>query len=97
MKFKSPVSSTKDTPTKGNLPAGGLYFPMTKTNYLILIAGVALLIVGYTLMSGGGSADPREFDESIFSERRITVAPIVVLIGYVVIGVSIMYRPKTNS
>lgn len=97
MKFKSPVSSTKDTPAKSTSPGGALRFAMTKTNYMILIAGVVLLIIGYALMSGGGSADPKVFDESIFSERRITVAPIVVLIGYVVIGVSIMYCPKTNS
>ena len=53
------------------------------------------MLFGYILMSGGGSADPNTFNaEELFSARRITVAPIVVLLGYIAIGVGIMYRAK---
>jgi Protein of unknown function (DUF3098) len=97
MKFKPAPQETKDASKREKQASGGIQFPMTQRNYMILALGVLLLIVGYTLMSGGGSSDPKVFDESIFSDRRITVAPIVVLIGYVVIGFSIMYRPKNNN
>ena len=49
-------------------------------------------------MSGGAATSADEFNaEELFSARRITVAPIVVLIGYVVIGVAIMYRDKSET
>ncbi len=73
-------------------------FAFGKKNYYILGAGLLLLIIGYFLMSGGAATSADEFDaEELFSDRRITVAPIVVLIGYVVIGVAIMYREKSES
>lgn len=67
---------------------------MERKNYLFLIAGIVVIILGFLLMSGGGSQNPNEFDPSIFSFRRITLAPIVVLIGFGVVGYAIMYRPK---
>ena len=49
-------------------------------------------------MSGGGSEDPNQFNpDELFSARRITVAPIVVLIGYAVIGYGIMFKSKNNE
>jgi hypothetical protein len=48
-------------------------------------------------MTGGGSEDPNVFDPSIFSFRRITLAPIVVLLGYGFIGYAIMHKPKQRS
>lgn len=67
-------------------------FAFTKTNYLILSAGLVLLVIGYLLMMGGGSDNPNVFNEEIFSIRRITVAPIVVMLGYAVIFVAIMKK-----
>jgi hypothetical protein len=72
--------------------SGGLVFG--RMNYLLLIVGLVVIIIGFLLMSGGGSDDPNVFDEGIFSFRRITLAPIVVLIGFIIEGVAIMYRPK---
>ncbi len=58
-------------------------FAFSKENYIWLGVGVVLLIVGYLLMSGGGSENPNEFHaDQIFSARRITLAPITVLAGY---------------
>ena len=58
-------------------------FAFSKENYIWLGVGVVLLIVGYLLMSGGGSENPNEFHaDQIFSARRITLAPITVLSGY---------------
>jgi Protein of unknown function (DUF3098) len=73
----------------------GLQLPFKKINYILLLAGVVVVILGYLLMSGGGSADPNVFNgEELFSFRRITLAPIVILMGYAAVGVGIMYRPK---
>ena len=58
-------------------------FAFSKENYIWLCVGIVLLIVGYVLMSGGGSDNPNEFHaDQIFSARRITLAPITVLAGY---------------
>lgn len=74
-----------------------LQLPFQKKNYILLLIGIAIIALGYVLMSGGGSADPNVFSEEIFSTRRITVAPIVVLAGYVFIGYAIMYKPKATA
>ena len=70
---------------------------MTRKKYIILCIGIVTLLIGYALMSGGGNPDPAVFDESIFSPRRITLAPIVVLAGYCLVGFSIMYSPKPSE
>ena len=57
-------------------------FAFARTNYTWLIIGLAILILGYVLMSGGKSEDPNVFSDAIFNFRRITLAPIVVLTGY---------------
>lgn len=66
----------------------------TKTNYIILLSGILTLLLGYLLMIGGGSEDPNVYNPEIFSARRITVAPIVCLIGFTGVAIAIMWRPK---
>ena len=66
--------------------------PLTKKNYLYMLVGVLIIVLGFVLMSGGGEHTVTEFDESIFSFRRITLAPVVVIAGFVVVGVAIMKR-----
>ncbi len=67
--------------------------PFTRTNYRLLLIGLAIVVIGFVLMSGGGNGDPNAFDASaIFSPRRITVAPIVVLIGYLFIVYAILKK-----
>ena len=68
--------------------------PFTKKNYITILVGVVLLFIGFLLMSGGGEHTATEFDSSIFSFRRITLAPIVVIAGFVVVGFGIMKRFK---
>ncbi|MBR4964050.1 MAG: DUF3098 domain-containing protein [Alistipes sp.] len=71
--------------------------PFAMKNYVVMLVGVILIFLGFILMSGGGEHTATEFDESIFSFRRITLAPIVVIAGFVVVGVGIMKRFKTND
>ena len=67
-------------------------FAFGRSNFMWLGVGIVLLVVGYMLMIGGGSNDPNIFDESIFSTRRITLAPAVVLAGYGVIFFAILKK-----
>lgn len=70
-------------------------FPFVKENYLIMIIGLVVIAVGYLLMVGGGSSNPNEFyPDKIYSWRRITLAPIVIIIGFLVEVYAIMKRPK---
>jgi hypothetical protein len=69
-------------------------FAFGKVNYQIMIAGVCLIVIGFILMSGGGSADPKVFNPEIFSFRRITLAPIIVLLGFSTVMFAIMKKPK---
>lgn len=72
--------------------------PFTRTNYRLLVIGLAVIVIGYILMSGGGNGDPNAFDaEQIFSPRRITLAPIVCLVGYLFVIYAIMRRPVTEA
>jgi hypothetical protein len=57
-------------------------FLFEKVNYKILLIGIAVIALGFILMSGGGSDDPKVFNEDVFSFRRIRLAPTVVLIGF---------------
>lgn len=62
-------------------------------NYKWMLIGVALLVVGFVLMWGGGSDNPEVFNyEKIFAWRRIGLAPMVVLLGFGVVGYGIMHR-----
>jgi len=71
-----------------------LEFALAKENYKLLLIGFAIIIIGFLLMMGGGSEDPTVFDEDIFSFRRITLAPLVVLFGFAFEIYAIMKRPK---
>ena len=68
--------------------------PFSRDNYIWVLIGIAFIIIGFLLMIGGGSDDPDVFNEAIFSFRRLTLAPILVLIGFGVEFYAIMKRPK---
>lgn len=69
-------------------------FLFDKVNYKILLIGIAVIVIGFILMSGGGSDDPKVFSEEIFSFRRIRLAPTVVLAGFGVVIYAILKNPK---
>ncbi|MDR3093570.1 MAG: DUF3098 domain-containing protein [Bacteroidales bacterium] len=72
-------------------------FPIWKDNYKYILAGVGIIVIGFLLMSGGKSTDPNVFSQEIFSFRRITLAPIVVVGGFAFIIWAIMRKPKSSS
>jgi len=65
-----------------------------KTNYKFVIIGILFIIVGFILMSGGGSEDPNIFSEEIYSFRRIRVAPLLILVGFGIQVYAILKSPK---
>lgn len=66
-----------------------------KSNYQLMLAGVVLIVIGFLLMMGGSSSDPGRFaPEEVYSFRRITLAPIVILLGLAVEVYAIMRKPK---
>lgn len=74
-------------------PAGeNPQMPLTRRNYILLAAGFAVIVLGFVLMAGGGSDSPDEFDYAMFSWRRITLAPILVIGGFVVEIYAILKR-----
>lgn len=68
-------------------------FAFGRENYKFLLIGLAFILVGFVLMVGGGSDDPNIFSEDIFNFRRLTLAPILILIGYVIEIYAIMKKP----
>ncbi len=72
-------------------------FAIPKKNVVYIIAGFAVMLFGYVLMAGGGSDNPQEFNNEMFSFRRTVLAPIVILAGMVLEIVAIMYRGKGNK
>lgn len=80
-----------------NRDKSGVDMPFTKSNYITILAGMVCILLGFVLMSGGGEHTATSFDDTIFSFRRITLAPIVVVAGFVVVGVGIMKRFRSKK
>jgi hypothetical protein len=73
-------------------------FALGKENYMYLIIGFIIIIIGFLLMIGGKSTDPKVFNkDEIFSFRRITLAPIVVLFGFAFEIWAIMKKPRISD
>ncbi len=71
-------------------------FAFGKKNYTVMIAGIVLIIIGFFLLSGGGSQDPNVFNEEIFNVRRMVISPIFMFAGFVLEIYAIMLKPKAN-
>lgn len=72
-------------------------FALGPENYKLLAIGFVIIVIGFLLMIGGKSDSPDKFSNEIFSFRRITLAPIVVLAGFAFEIWAIMKRPKKND
>ncbi|MEI6575522.1 MAG: DUF3098 domain-containing protein [Bacteroidota bacterium] len=88
----APAAASKTTKPVPQPKTGD--FALGRENYIIMIVGLGLIALGFLLMIGGNSKDPNVFSDEIFSFRRLTLAPILVLAGYVVEIFAIMKKPK---
>jgi membrane-bound ClpP family serine protease len=80
------MNAKKDSKDKLNLALGA-------ENYKLMAIGFAIIVIGFLLMVGGKAESPEVFSEDIFSFRRITLAPVVVLAGFIFEIWAIMKRP----
>jgi hypothetical protein len=75
-----------------------LDFAFTKKNYLLLLVGVVLICAGLLLMIGGGSDDPNVWNPEVIdislTSQRLTIAPILIAVGFIVEIFAIMHKPK---
>ncbi len=95
-------SNIKNTTTNKNVTTTkenklNLQLAFGPINYIMMVAGIVILAIGYILLSGGGSDDPNTFNPAMFDARRLTVAPILIVLGFVVEIFAIMFKGKKNE
>ena len=84
---KKTAAAIKETP-----PAPPMF---TKENYLWMLVGIIVMVLGFFLMGGGKSKDPNQFHpEEVYSTMRITIAPILILLGFAIEIFAIFRKPK---
>ena len=71
--------------------------PFSKVNYYMMGVCLAMIIVGFMLISGGGSTVENGFNPEIFSTRRIVVGPAISFLGFVLMAFAIIYKPKSDK
>ena len=71
-------------------------FAFKKKNYILLFVGLAFIASGLILMIGGGSEDPTKFSTDIFNFQRLTLAPILLAIGFIIEIFAVMYKGKKS-
>ncbi len=72
-------------------------FAFGKDNFLWIAVSVVLIIIGFSLMSGGGSSDGVSFNPAIFDTQRIVVAPVITVIGFILMIVGILKKNKDKE
>lgn len=68
----------------------------SRKNYILMGLSVLIILIGFALMSGGGSDSPETFNPEIFSSRRIVLAPIVCVVGFVLMIYAILASPARS-
>lgn len=72
-------------------------FSLPSRSVKLILAGLIVMVAGYILMMGGGSADPDVFNEAMFDFRRLVASPILIILGIAIIIVSIMKPGKKKE
>jgi len=69
-------------------------FALGKKNFILMAISITIIIIGFCLMLGGATTEEAGFNPDIFSTRRIIIAPTITSIGFILVAVAIMYKPK---
>lgn len=86
------------TPKEKNSQNNGKRSPLfRKVNYILMIAGALILVIGYLCLRGGAVDDPNTFNGEIFNSRRLVVSPILMFIGLVTEIFAIMWHPRAQK
>jgi hypothetical protein len=70
-------------------------FVFGRLNYILMLSGLLFIIIGFILMSGGGSEDPKVFNPALFDSQRLTFSTLFILLGFVVEIFAILKKPKS--
>ena len=89
-----PKASQKQAKSKQKPEDEMVTFAFSRQNYRLIIIGIVIITLGFILMIGGGSDDPNVFSYKLFNFQRLTLAPILILTGYIIEIFAIMKRPK---
>ena len=89
-KKTAPVINTPKKEKESAAPG----FALDRENYKLMAIGFGIIVIGFLLMAGGGTNDPKVFNPEIFSFRRITLAPVVLLAGFIFEIYAIMKKPS---
>ena len=93
--YKSPLSAKTQAKPNAGVPRGNQTFLFDKRNYMWMAIGLGCILLGFFLMSGGKSPDPHQFNyDEIYSFRRITLAPVIMMIGFGIEVYAIMLKRK---
>jgi len=93
---KTPTKKKKTVTGKQQITwASGM--PFGKFNYILMLIGFVVLGIGFILLSGGGSDDPAVFSDAIFDTRRLVIAPITLMIGFLIEFAAIMVKVKSGK
>ena len=71
-------------------------FAFSKKNYILLFVGLSFMASGLVLMVGGESEDPTQFSDEIFNTTRLTIAPILLAVGFIIEIFAVMYKEKED-
>ena len=85
--------NSKTAPDAGLIKESAAERPFVKTNYILMLGSLALIIIGFLLMLGGSSGVEQGFNPDIFSTRRIVVGPALAFIGFLAMAFAIIYTP----
>lgn len=91
------MANKKQVPSRQQLEEKRKELPLTRQNYILMLIGFAIILLGFVLMAGGGSSSPDTFNEDMFSFRRITLAPILVLGGFAFEVYAIMKKRRREE
>ena len=83
-------------PTKQNVPELPSQFPLVKLNFILMIIAGVMIVLGFILMTGPGST-PEQYNPDIFSTRRIIVGPLFSFLGFVLMGIGIIWPAKRKQ
>lgn len=98
MKTSKPAPIRKQADAgKGILPLPAAKRPFHKINYIMMAACLALIIIGFLLMTGPGSSAETGFNPDIFSTRRIVVGPTIAFLGFLLMAFAIIWKPKEKK
>lgn len=74
-----------------------VHLPLVRINFIIMGIAVLMIILGFILISGGAPADTNQFNPEVFSTRRIVIGPTITFLGFVLMGVGIMWNGRRHN